>query len=393
MSDACDFLKEEQIYCLLAQKFSKIAGLLPDDENFPFRIGGSKFHSVIEYVWHCQLEYFGISSNSGRSSIKSRFLDSKISPSEIEAWAKRSLSHVLHRAYEAKFLVHSDLKQILLETGDDLLAFISSDRQMGSGMNPVRLLELMTIKGFNPSNPLKIWPSDPRLGANRVGIALMELRSEFQIEMELMKNREAALVAAEDVLEIQDHIASSAAAADEFSPEMVDVSSGIEEIPDGLVSEIPAESQSPAGSETESPVGSPIPPTFGAVENVYGLENPLSEVHMEPLFIDGGFYPSVLHYVYYKVLCVQMRQAQMPQNFQRKWAEKILSADSIRSLQRAFRELLQHFRKRTGMEKLEFSIETSMPDLLMTGFRAKFDQYENAYNALLDSGENVLVSW
>lgn len=143
---------------------------------------------------------------------------------------------------------------------------------------------------------------------------------------------------------------------------------------------------------------------------MYGLENPLSEVHMKPLFIDGGFYPSVLHFVYYRVLCGEMRRAKnFPPSFQRKWAEKILAADSMRALQRAYRELLQHFRKRTGAAEMdrhaaaekdrhdgrgvEFAIESALPDLLLTGFRAKFDQYDDAYNALLDTADAVLISW
>jgi hypothetical protein len=114
-------------------------------------------------------------------------------------------------------------------------------------MDPVQLRKLALETNWNPSRG---WVEDPPLGANRVGIALMELRSEFEIEAKFAKDRETA---AEEVLEIQDHVASaaaaSAAAADECSPEMVDVSSAAFQ---------KADDDEAKEEEQEEPVGSPL---------------------------------------------------------------------------------------------------------------------------------------
>ena len=72
----------------------------------------------------------------------------------------------------------------------------------------------------------------------------------FDLEAKFAKDRETA---AEEVLEIQDHVASaaaaSAAAADECSPEMVDVSSAAFQ---------KADDDEAKEEEQEEPVGSPL---------------------------------------------------------------------------------------------------------------------------------------
>ncbi|KAG4444507.1 hypothetical protein IFR05_000098 [Cadophora sp. M221] len=165
--------------------FSSVTGEYGCFSNFkqkPFVDGSGRTFKSAEHYYHCGKAILMEDWTSekkileAKSPSAAKALGREISPFDQEKYASRHMD-IMCDALFFKFSSEPEFKSKLLNTGNSMIVEGRDDRVWGSGLSLAK----------TKSTPLKSWK-----GPNKLGEALMELRSHFISENEDILRRSAA---------------------------------------------------------------------------------------------------------------------------------------------------------------------------------------------------------